>query len=556
MAFPDALSAVPDAPAGGSTLGGSTPTHTEHHQALADALNETQAALGTGVDGGSTVAARLSSLEADGPATATIVATRTTTSATSSFVAMPENIVKVGTTYWLLYSVATGTKTSLYLASSTSADGPWTSYGEVLTCGSLAWETAPFTNGGALLEHDGTFYLFYACDDTGGAIGVATASTVTGPYTKNADPLIEVGVSGWESRRVQEPDVRVAPDGTWVMAYMGEDLATAKGASEKIGIATAADPLGPWTKSAANPVIGFGDTGEWDEGGAADPSLFYENGVWWCLYSGLDAGGAKPWQLGLAYAYDLDGPWTRQQSNPILGPGGAGAFDANSVWRGAIYEENGVYHLPYGGIPASADSAQAKAGSAHVTGLGATSVTVDAISATGTRDDTTFLRGDGAWAVPPGVGGGGSVPTAWTTYTPSWTGSTSNPTLGTGGEIKGRYRRFGYNVEGRIELRIGTSAGAGGGLYYLSLPAGVTPAVPITGVSYAVGAGWIYSGTRAIPATLCVDSGDLTKFRVVVGATATVDGSVWASSNFTLTASGNLATFQFSLETQESAFGA
>jgi hypothetical protein len=231
---------------------------------------------------------------------------------------------------------------------------------------------------------------------------------VTGPYTKHATPLLEVGVSGWDSLRVQEPSVWVAPDGTWVMAYMGEDAAYTKGTTEKVGIATATDPLGPWTKAATNPVIGFGGTGEWDEGGAADPSLLYDNGVWWCLYSGLDAGGAQPWQLGLAYAYDVNGPWTRHPSNPILEPGAGGAFDEDSVWRGAIYEEDSVYYLPYGGIPASADAADAKIGSARVTGLSRVAPhvhTVDDIDATGTPDGTTYLRGDGAWATPAGSDG-------------------------------------------------------------------------------------------------------------------------------------------------------
>lgn len=36
------------------------------------------------------------------------------------------------------------------------------------------------------------------------------------------------------------------------------------------------------------------------------------------------------------------------------------------------------------------------------------SVTVAKISATGTADSTTFLRGDGAWATPSGGGGGGA----------------------------------------------------------------------------------------------------------------------------------------------------
>lgn len=64
MAFPDALSSVVDAPTGTETLGGSTPSHSAHHQSLADAINETQAALGVGVTGAwPTVADRIAAAE-------------------------------------------------------------------------------------------------------------------------------------------------------------------------------------------------------------------------------------------------------------------------------------------------------------------------------------------------------------------------------------------------------------------------------------------------------------------------------------------------------------
>lgn len=42
-------------------------------------------------------------------------------------------------------------------------------------------------------------------------------------------------------------------------------------------------------------------------------------------------------------------------------------------------------------------------------GASLTNISAGAITATGTRDATTFLRGDNTWAVPPGGGGGGGV---------------------------------------------------------------------------------------------------------------------------------------------------
>lgn len=151
------------------------------------------------------------------------------------------------------------------------------------------------------------------------------------------------------------------------------------------------------------------------------------------------------------------------------------------------------------------------------------------------------------------AGVGGAVPTAWADYTPTWTGASSNPSLGSGGVIKGRYRRFGYNVEGRIELVQGSGGSAGSGIYYFSLPPSCTPATPITGVSYAVGAGWIYSGSTITTANLAIENGSPpVKFRVIhAGST----GNVWNASSLPLTGSDNLVTFTFSYETTTSAFG-
>jgi hypothetical protein len=287
---------------------------------------------------------------------------------------MPENILKVGDTYWLLYSQAYGGVIKLCLASAAFPDGPWTPFGSnpVLSIGAEGWEVdGASTNGGSLMQRDGVFYLYYAQDaPTTGTptIGVATATSVTGPYTKfNGNPLLPLGAAGeWDSLRIQEPHVIVGPDGTWIMAYMAEASTSAKGTTERIGIATSPGPFGPWTKAPGNPLIEYGTTGIWDKGGAADPSLFYENGFYWCLYSGLALGGAKPWQLGLAFATNPSGPWIRHESNPIVAVGAAGAFDSTGVWRGAIYREGLDYYLPYGGIPDPGSSSFAKGGSARL----------------------------------------------------------------------------------------------------------------------------------------------------------------------------------------------
>ena len=84
----------------------------------------------------------------------------------------------------------------------------------------------------------------------------------------------------------------------------------------------------------------------------------------------------------------------------------------------------------------------------------------------------------------PAVGGGnptvswvaptwGAVP--WTTYTPQWTSSQTNPTIGNS-VVQGRYRLLGKTVDFYIRLTIGSTADAtGAGTFYFSLPLPISP---------------------------------------------------------------------------------
>ncbi|MEU6490398.1 hypothetical protein ABZ890_08390 [Streptomyces sp. NPDC046984] len=57
----------------------------------------------------------------------------------------------------------------------------------------------------------------------------------------------------------------------------------------------------------------------------------------------------------------------------------------------------------------------------------------------------------------------------WTTYTPSWTASTTNPTIGNG-TITGRYLKVGRTVFCEIFIVIGSSTTLGSGTYLLTVP--------------------------------------------------------------------------------------
>jgi hypothetical protein len=59
----------------------------------------------------------------------------------------------------------------------------------------------------------------------------------------------------------------------------------------------------------------------------------------------------------------------------------------------------------------------------------------------------------------------------WTDYTPTLTGSVTNPTLGTASSIVGRYCSIGKLVVAMVQISFGTSGvAAGSGTYYVSVP--------------------------------------------------------------------------------------
>lgn len=99
---------------------------------------------------------------------------------------------------------------------------------------------------------------------------------------------------------------------------------------------------------------------------------------------------------------------------------------------------------------------------------------------------------------------------AYTSYTPTLTGSTTNPTLGSGSSATGYYRRLGHQVIGKATIVFGSSGvAAGSGYFGLLLP--VVPANKIQ----AIGIGFAY------------DNSDSLRFVV---ATAAVIPTIWAAA--------------------------
>lgn len=96
---------------------------------------------------------------------------------------------------------------------------------------------------------------------------------------------------------------------------------------------------------------------------------------------------------------------------------------------------------------------------------------------------------------------------AWTTYTPTWFASSSNPTLGNG-TISGRFAVFGKTCHLNVLLNIGSTTNTGVGNYTFSLP-GAAPAAASglylgsvkgtrTGVNSFAGVAEVNAGTQRV----------------------------------------------------------
>lgn len=122
----------------------------------------------------------------------------------------------------------------------------------------------------------------------------------------------------------------------------------------------------------------------------------------------------------------------------------------------------------------------------------------------------TLASGAPSWAAPTGLG-------TWTAYTPTWTGSTSNPTLGST-TISGRYKLLDSKTGiVTIEIRITTGGAwnAGSGRWIFSLPSGwtsgstrqaLTAWVLDSGVGYFAGSARVGNGATTIAPVVIADS--------------------------------------------------
>lgn len=221
----------------------------------------------------------------------------------------------------------------------------------------VGWEPASpdavLTSAHAGRPDDAVFLMSAVRDDGGGWVGFlhvfagagqptdilrATAPDLAGPWIVDADPVLVPGPPGtWSAERLAEPEVVRAPDGRWLLWYVGH----AEDGRAAIGLATSADGR-VWTPR-DDPVL-TGDQG-WTRGTVDGPQVVATEDGFVMAYAAAERGAG---QVGLAFSTDgVD--WEPWAGNPVVTaedlPERAGMFQNALVTDGddlVLLQESGV----------------------------------------------------------------------------------------------------------------------------------------------------------------------------------------------------------------------
>lgn len=195
-----------------------------------------------------------------------------------------------------------------------------------------------------------TFHALFNGQNGDGVYAIGAATRTAGTWSEyGSNPVLQKGSAGaWDDGHVKDPCL-IWDGSQYVMYYSGYD-----GASYQIGRATASSVNGPWTKDASNPVVALGSGGDFDDTGLAFPTVLYEpsdTGNEWKMWYRANDGSTET----IGYAHSTDGiSWTKV--GKVLDVGSGGSWDDVGVLPGAVINVAGTYNLFYGGRQSSTPS--------------------------------------------------------------------------------------------------------------------------------------------------------------------------------------------------------
>lgn len=191
----------------------------------------------------------------------------------------------------------------------------------------VVWGCSP------IYDDQGKIHVFYSrWPKTGGAwlvnseIAHAVADHPEGPYELRGTILSGRGTDFWDAHSIHNPSVyRV--DGKYVLMYIGNDTTKAQhwrknapqGNSQRVGMAVADSPYGPWERKDAPMIEVDPDSMAWDGYCTVNPSfLKHPNGEYWIYYRAWDRNNDDRRKTGVAFAKELTGPYVKYEGNPVI----------------------------------------------------------------------------------------------------------------------------------------------------------------------------------------------------------------------------------------------
>ena len=120
-------------------------------------------------------------------------------------------------------------------------------------------------------------------------IGLATANSVTGPWTRRDSPILEPRPGAWDALMTNNPAPHVLPDGGGVLLVYKSTHH--EGDLLRLGVAGARNPEGPYERLRKDPIFHFGDARDALE----DPYVWWEGSRFQMIMKDISGGiGGEP----------------------------------------------------------------------------------------------------------------------------------------------------------------------------------------------------------------------------------------------------------------------
>ena len=169
-------------------------------------------------------------------------------------------------------------------------NGSWSARSQLLAGDGSGFDASGVAHA-SVIKDGATYVMYYAGLDSNGVgkIGRATATAATGPYTRAANPVLDVGsASEFDATSVKDPVVVKAEVGDYRMLYTGVETLDGNGI-ERVGYATSTDGI-TWVKRGvvANPSLtAFAN----DEAGMQSTGMLIDGSTLHVWTSGVDHSG-------------------------------------------------------------------------------------------------------------------------------------------------------------------------------------------------------------------------------------------------------------------------